>query len=296
MIFDIFSERKRTRQEPSPYQYDEIPEDLRYQIFYVLRDTVGAFFQFEDDAHQLWWCVWDFYCKEKGLPPNATRARDAGKNCIELIMEGDIEGTFDIIEILFGLMSSRGVPQDELEKHASELNRFFQKSSFGWKLKNNQIMKIDSAHIVEEIIEPVLDFLRNREFKSANEQFLSAHEHYRNGRYGDCITNASSAFETVIKIICDGKKWNYGSRSGSRLVTFLLDKDEFIPKYLRSHFEQLIPTLWSGLFPTRNNHPPGHGQKTAEVYAYIAGYALHLAATNTLLLVQIYESKKQNNA
>lgn len=212
------------------------------------------------------------------------------------ITKGDgLKNTLDIIGIIFWFMEQVGVQQDKLDNVRNQLNNCFLEESFGYQINGNQIMRIDSEFHHREVIERVLVFLRDSEFKSANKEFLSAHEHYRNGRYGDCITNASSAFETVIKIICDDNNWNYGNRTGKNLVLFLLDKDEFIPKYLRSHFEQLVTTLWSGLFATRNNQPPGHGQgKKTEVYAYMAGYALHLAAANILLLVQIYESQKQS--
>ena len=298
---NIFSERERAKQKAFPYQHDEIPERLRIHIQYVLRDVIRILTRGTQIWKMIegeWGNIWNVYCQIKGVPPEKNNPEVAESECWKIVRGNDRDATFDIIEIMFRYALIRRAPINQLKAKTDQLNNYFRKEAFGWELKNNQMLKIDSPHISEEIIEPVLDFLRNREFESANKQFLSAHEHYRNGRYGDCVTNASSAFETVIKIICDDKNWNYGRKAGKDLVLFLLDKNEFIPKYLRKHFEELIPTLWTGLFPTRNNHPPGHGQgeKATEVYAYMAGYALNLAATNILLLVQIHESQKSNNA
>ena len=54
-----------------------------------------------------------------------------------------------------------------------------------------------------------------------------------------------------------------------------------------SHFSALKSTLESGL-PTVRNREAGHGQgpETIVVPEYIAGYALHLTASNILLLAK----------
>lgn len=284
MIFNIFSERKKAKQKPTPYQYDEIPEGLRNQIVYVLGDTVNAFFEWEGDRQELWWHVWGFYCREKGELLNAINANEAGKNCLKFIMEGDIEGTFDIIEIVFRLMASRGIPQDRLEMHANELNRFFQKAAFGWQLKQNQIIRIDSSHINQEVVEPVLDFLRGDDFRAANEKFWSALKNYRAGDYEHCITDANAAFESVMRVICKQRGWNSNGTADGLIKT--LSKKEFIPNYLQSYFAQGLP-------PLRHNQGSAHGSlEPVEVPVYMAGYALHLAATNILFLMQRAESGK----
>lgn len=40
MAYNIFSERERVKQEVDPYQYDEIPEGRRNQIFQVINALV----------------------------------------------------------------------------------------------------------------------------------------------------------------------------------------------------------------------------------------------------------------
>ena len=60
-----------------------------------------------------------------------------------------------------------------------------------------------------EIIEPTLTLLTGADFKSANDEFLGALTDYRKGDYGDCLTKCGSSFESVMKVICDRKKWPY---------------------------------------------------------------------------------------
>ena len=45
-------------------------------------------------------------------------------------------------------------------------------------------------------IEPALTLLRDKQFTSANKEFLEALEDHRNGDYGDCLTKCGSALET----------------------------------------------------------------------------------------------------
>lgn len=283
MIFNIFSKRNKAKQEPVPYQYDKMPEKLRNQMFFVLRDTVNASFEW-DGMNKLWWHAWDFYCKEKGLPPNTFNAEEAGRNCMKIIMKDDIEAVFDIIEIVFGLMASEGVPQNELEKHTKEINRFFREVSFGYQFKGNQIMRIDSSHINHEAVEPVLDFLRGNDFRAANKKFWSALKKYRSGEYEHCITDANSAFESVMRVICKQKEWNSTGTADDLIKT--LSKKGFIPNYLQSYFAHGLP-------PLRHNQGSAHGPlEPVEVPAYMAGYSLHLAATNILFLMQRADNLK----
>ncbi len=64
------------------------------------------------------------------------------------------------------------------------------------------MVRIDSKYLHQEVVVSTLGLLRGKGFESANEEFLTAHKHYRNGEYRDCITNANASFESVMKVIC----------------------------------------------------------------------------------------------
>jgi hypothetical protein len=65
-----------------------------------------------------------------------------------------------------------------------------------------------------------------------------------------------------------------------------LKSNRLFPDYLDTSFDQLLATLASGLPQVRNN-AGGHGQGAMPrpIPAYVAAYALHLAATNIVFLV-----------
>lgn len=298
MVYDIFSEREKAKQEADPYQYGEIPEGLRNQIFHVLKNIMQTT---SSSGIGKWGKLWNDCCQEKGLNPCDRNNYDCRIIFYQYLMqeENRAEDILDIIDITFQFVVSnisqqcdRQAAFETYRKAVDDLNIYFQRAAIGYQLKENQIIRIDSEYLHKEAIVPALDLLRSNEFESANREILSAHEHYRNGEYRDCITNANAAFESVMKVICDRRQWKYKAGTAGELVTVLSNR-EFIPNYLQRHFHQLFNTLRSGLPPLRHNQGSAHGQgeKTTEVPAHIAGYALHLAATNILFLVQTAESE-----
>ena len=64
-----------------------------------------------------------------------------------------------------------------------------------------------------------------------------------------------------------------------------------MPSYMETHLAGLRNTLEAGL-PTLRNKNSGHGQgiRAKNILEYFAGYALHLAATNIVFLVQAHEA------
>jgi hypothetical protein len=123
---------------------------------------------------------------------------------------------------------------------------------------------------------------------------LKAHEHYRKGRNGEAMVGALKAFDSTIKAICDKNGWSYdGGATAKTLVKTVLDNG-LVPKYMESHLAGLRNTLEAGL-PTARNKNSGHGQGLLrrDIPGYLAGYALHLAATNMVFLVEAYEALNQ---
>ena len=98
------------------------------------------------------------------------------------------------------------------------------------------------------------------------------------------------AFESCIKAICKKRKWGYNEKdTASRLIEIVFSND-LIPPFMQSHFSALRNTLTGGI-PTVRNRLSGHGQGSEEVAVpeYIAAYALHLTASNILLLARADE-------
>ena len=131
----------------------------------------------------------------------------------------------------------------------------------GYQYASGQIIRMDSRFAHSEIVKPALSFLSDPIYKGANEEFLKAHEHYRERDYKDCLNNCLKAFESCLKAICQKRGWSYDPKKAAAkdLIQIVFDKG-LIPSFMQSHFSALKSTLESGL-PTVRNRRAGHGQR-----------------------------------
>src|SRR5690606_17319237 len=122
-----------------------------------------------------------------------------------------------------------------------------------------EIIKISSQLIHSEVVQPALAFLQGENLQGANEEFLSAHKHYREGKYKECLNDCLKAFESTMKAICKAKKWTYDPNDTAKTLLGILYTNRLVPDYLQSHFTGLRSTLEAGV-PTIRNKLGGHGQ------------------------------------
>ncbi len=152
---------------------------------------------------------------------------------------------------------------------------------------------MDSKLTHAEVIKPALKLLTAPLFSKANEEFLIAHKHYREGDYKDCITAANRSFESVLKAICDAENWEYenGSRA-SELVKLVKTQGLFTHDFDKS-LDTYVSMLKNGLPSVRNNAGAhGDGLAAATVTAQIARFALNLTASNITFLAESHFAKK----
>ncbi len=142
-----------------------------------------------------------------------------------------------------------------------------------------QIIRKENEVLHQQAIEPMLLLLTEPHFASANEEIVEALKHYRKGEYRDCVLKCGSSFESVMKVICDRKRWPFQQTdtAGKLLKTILLQTT------LDSFYEQpimLIATI-------RNRYSTAHGAGTQEktVSKHVANYVINATASAILLLV-----------
>ena len=312
-IYELFSKRqKRLRGEvPDVYQYETIPQELRVQIVHIWRSVLRD--RYTDDAKQVYESIHQKLSYEYGkftLDQNGNsdyhRIRNDSYDVTTVINfflgTDDIERAVDVIELAFqcvdqdvrsnrnGYFSPRISPDEAI----NELNYRFREHGVGYQYESGKIIKMDSQFIHSEAIKPTLIMLSDPMYEGANEEFLNAHEHYREGRYKECLNECLKAFESCLKTICKKRSWHYDDKRSTAkdLIQIVLDND-LIPSFMQSHFSALKSTLESGL-PTVRNRQAGHGQGSSQVIVpeYIAAYALHLTASNILLLAKADEDMK----
>jgi hypothetical protein len=61
-----------------------------------------------------------------------------------------------------------------------ELNNRFREHGIGYQFVNSRIFRIDSQFVHNEIIKTALTLIHQNDFEGAEDEFMKAHEHYRN--------------------------------------------------------------------------------------------------------------------
>lgn len=296
-IYETFSKRLKKREragQPDVYQYEDLPEPFRVQITYIWRGALGH-------HPVLWDGIHDTLARELGVF-NLTGGHKTTSYgmCVQFLLDAPTLQALDIIELSFLAISDinelvdwsyynsmEQTPEDAID----ELNHRFREHGVGYQFVGGEIMRVDSQYIHAEAVKPALSLLNTAGFDGASDEFLRAHAHYRKGRMGEAMSDALKAFESTMKAICDENEWGYKDGNAKTLIKTVLDNG-LVPKYMETHLAGLRSTLEAGL-PTVRNKNSGHGQGllAKKVPDYFAGYALHLAATNIVFLVEAHEAR-----
>lgn len=305
-IFNLYSKRQKliNGEIDEVYSYDEIPRKLRVQIIHIMTDVIGSCTSFSSMRFSSYRSnrsdnTYKFICKtlrtEYGL---FTLERDSYSFFTEVrdffLKADDVNKCLDIIDLTFNVINSdlrdyyRNSPE-KINNAIEELNIRFKENAVGFQFENGGLMKIDSQYIHSEVVKPTLFLLSSKdEYNGSMNEFLSAHEHYRHGKYKESMVDCLKAFESLMKSIHDKRGWEYDPKktTARELVNGCL-KNELIPEYLQNQFSCLRGMLDSGIATIRNKEA-GHGQgadvKTVE--ESLASYMLHLTATNLLFLAE----------
>jgi hypothetical protein len=314
-IINLYSKRKKAAErenQPEIYQYTDLPINFRRQVVHIWASAIGKYDEYnfyKPLLCELWQQIHDLLAREIGLFELASRAKATNPfdKCIVFLLAKDnaIENILDLIEITFKYIekvipSLSYVYQNQdiklsqtADEAINELNYRFREHGIGYQYNNGQIIRIDSSFLHSEAVVPALTLISSEGFVGAEQEFRSAHEHYRNQEYKAAIVDAQKAFESTMKTICEKFGWdcNHEGDTAAILINTVLN-NELIPRYLQSHLSGLKKVLASGV-PTVRNKEAGHGQgaEPVNVPEYLAAYVLHLTASNIVLLVEAYKAK-----
>ncbi|MGA0559883.1 STM4504/CBY_0614 family protein [Larkinella sp. VNQ87] len=298
-IFDLYSRRqKRLNSEPfEVYIYNEIPKNLRVQIIHILTDLIGNG-RFVNDLSDIYELIHNTLCREYGLFYLGDPHENYLTRLIEFITDTkEIEEILDVIEVSFHY-TLEAYDYDsnfmyhvnakiELPNAIEELNLRFKENGIGYSYEKGQILRIDSKYIHSEVTKPLLSLLSNKKFEGANEEYLNAHEHYRNGKNKECLNDCLKAFESTLKVICTEKGWKYDQTDTARKLIQICFQNNLVPTFTQNQFSSLQNLLESGI-PTIRNKLGGHGQGQVpqKVDDEMTRYGLNLTGTNIIFLIE----------
>lgn len=325
-IVDIFSKRqKRQRGDvPDVLVYDSVPEALRVQIWQLIEDACSYSMYASRVESSLYKPVVDILRREYGtfhlLGPNGRSQDFRNELAAFFLTETDAKKVLDVVELCFSKLHLAELKGHHLLRLArardranfehtrialphwqqprasdaiEDLNARFLEHGIGYEFSNNKIIPIDSKFVHAEVVKPALTIVDKKRYHGVQDEFLRAHEHYRHGNYKESLNECSKAFESMLKTICDKRKWQYDKRASAKNLIDICLKKELVPSFWQSHFSSLVNMLESGI-PTGRNQLSAHGQGTTptSVPRYLVGYVLHMTASTIVFLEGADKEKK----
>lgn len=303
-IIDIFSKRQRKlRGElPDVYTYDNLPNALRVQIIHIIRDAIGVDHYGSNHASHAYEFINNTLCREYGLFQLTSHSRSLDEAVFNFFLaEESVEKALDVIELSFKIIDTfvrndypyNSETKIDPDEAIAELNGRFKEHGIGFQFESSELIRVDSEFIHSEAVKPTLAILRSNNFVGANEEFLKAHEHYRHGRYKECLVDALKSFESTMKAICTRRKWKIQPTDTAKSLINTCLSEGLLPSFLESQMGAVRSLLESGV-PTVRNKLGGHGQgiESIAVPEYFARYALNLTASSILLMVEADAAKK----
>jgi len=287
---------------PQVFQYESLPPPLRVQIINILEDALGTGEEGYDGSTGVYSWIHKHLADECGVFTLADRPYDYA--CVkDVLLRGwDVELALSLIELCFravdrkvrhqpGLFAAQKKPGALRPDDAiNKLNRRFKENGVGFRFESGYIIRVDSEVVHAEVVQPALVLLHDKQFEGTNEEFLRAHEHYRHGRYPECLVDCLKSFESTMKMICTLRRWPFNPADTAKpLIDLCLGKGLF-PAFLQSQLGSLRSLLESGV-PTVRNKLGGHGQGSQPIVVpgELASYGIHLTAANIVLLVEAHK-------
>ena len=299
-IFDLYSKRqKRLRGEVSDiYKYDNFPQTLKVQIVHIICDAFGPN-DYQGRCMRAYEFIYGTLCREYGVFALTNVLNESKEQqVLNFLLNATTtsEEAIDVIELTFKYleenhqkgykfnMTSVISPEDAI----SELNVRFKENGIGYSFDGNQIIRVDSTYIHTEITKPTISLLWKKKFKGANEEYLKAHEHYRNGRNKECLIECLKAFESTMKIICKEKGWAFNQADNASKLIQICFQNELLPTFMQTQYNSLQSLLASGV-PTIRNKQGAHGQgQTPQIVEdEMTRYGLNLTGTNIIFLIEL---------
>ncbi len=306
-IFDLFSKRQADAAKSGAtdvYQYDDIPANLRVQVKQLALEGIGQV-GFRGDRikgrreshNDIWTQIEQTFLREKGLD-GIGQDKFAGSNVLAFMRDCPTVDWLDFLELIATGIKNTGDEDlrgnrnywgvtTESKDTIEEINYRLRQAGVGYQLEGAKLIRVDSQFVHAEVVRPALALLSGHDFEGPREEFLAAHQHYREGKHREAVGMAANALESTYKAIFDKKGWPY--KKGARISDLAkVARDNGLwPNYLDASFDQLIATLQSGLPKIRDNDSVhGQGAKSKDVPGYIAAYALHLAASKIVFITE----------
>ncbi|MDQ1183149.1 STM4504/CBY_0614 family protein [Agrobacterium larrymoorei] len=301
VIVDIFSKRqRRARGEViDTYQYDMMPDALRRKLFFAITDGMGTYEKYLGNryAQRAYQDVVHILRREYGVNKLVSLASNDFVEIERFFVElANIDEALDVLELCCRTIDysvrrynyvTNGSAEELADAVLDEINGRLREDGLGYQFVTGEIIRVDSELVHAEVVKPALRLLNGAEYAGPQEEYLSAHQHYRHGENKEALVDCLKAFESTMKAICDKRGWGRDANAtASQLIKLLFEK-ELVPVFWQTQMNALKSSLESAV-PTGRNKLAGHGQgsEPTQVPPYLVGYMLHMTAATILFLVE----------
>jgi len=304
-IFELFSKRQQALRGdvPDVYSYGDLPNTLRVQIIHIWTDSIGGDRDYYDYRHgekvkSSYKFIVDTLCREYGMFKLPTAERHGDRMYLNelanfLLQEKDVERQLDIVELSFRYIDritrdyylGRSNSSEIADSAISELNDRFREHGIGFQLVEGEIVRVDSELIHAEAVKPALRLLNEVNYQGAQQEFLSAYEHYRHGKHKEALNDCLKSFESTMKAICDKRNWPYQHNATAKTLIQVCFDHDLVPSFWQQQLVSLRSILESSI-PTGRNKLSGHGQGATPTVVpdYLVAYMLHMTASTLVFL------------
>ncbi|GAB6262366.1 STM4504/CBY_0614 family protein [Photobacterium sp. R1] len=272
-IYELYSTRNKAKY-PEVYQYADVGDRLRTQVAQILIAAIGSRINYGGyltPSEGVYVAIFNILKREYGESSLGSH-KEGSALWLQDYLEyhTPTEQFIDVLELACRLIDKHvrqdwvnfrhnDNPSQEPDDALEELNERMKRAGFGYEFTDGIIVRIDEQYIHAEVVKPALFILQD--FKGAQEEFLSAHEHYRHGNYEECITDCCKSFESLMKAICHEKGWiddkEHDQLPAAKLIHKCIE-NELVPVYMQNQFTAFRQLLESGV-PTIRNKSGGHG-------------------------------------
>lgn len=299
-ITELYS--KKNRPQPDVIQYGTFPRGLRIQLLYIVKDFFSRVTDYNGNSQSenLWLSINEVLRREHEL----LRLYDALPSdtwefivCSYFMKLDQVDKQLDFVQLAGRYIEYCMDGDYECEEYTPQtalgnINTRLQEHGMGYRYQAGEIIKVPSEFTYELAIQPALVLLHQTGFENAQQEFLSAFEHYKKGptEYEEALTNCLKAVESTIKIIATARGWAFNQNDTAKPLIALVIKEGLVPSYSESFLAGMRNTLESGI-PTLRNKLGGHGKgaEARTVDEASMHYGINLTASVILYLVQRHQ-------
>lgn len=301
-ILNVFSNRKKNKNKDNIKI--EISQQTRNRILMALAEIINSSHNCSFSSLMLE--VKKMFHFKNGTMVLINKGNNEYEEIINYVLMCDWISFLDFIEYIFKTQTCDGMIGNNKCKMVEDINYIFQQDSVPFQLTNYieewieeestdyrfrnaicsrrnviaipQIIEKDDDFTYSEIVKPVLEVLKDTRFSNSNKEFLESLEHYRRGRYKECITSCCSSLESAIKVICTINKWQYNQNATvNPLVLFIVDKAG-LPKW----YENVLNT--PGTIRNKIGSSHGKGEQNIVATKNEARYQINITASGIIFL------------